>query len=146
MIFKAGGKEYQVKFAYEPTLKSRILSKLAKIEAGANGEGSGADEISNIENLLLIIPELLLVGLQKFHREEFGYSYDTGEGKEEQLSKVYELIDNYLDEDEDSGTDGLYFALQDEMLKNGFLAKMFRKEKDKAEQNEAAKKSQTIKS
>lgn len=148
MIFKVLDKEYQIKFGYEATLKSGILSKMARLEDEAGGDKiSVADEINGVENILLFIPEMLLVGLQRFHKEEFGYVYETEEGKDEQLSKIYGLIDDYFDEDEDSeGAVGLYRALQDEMLENGFLAKMFRKEKGKAEQNKISMKKQAAES
>ena len=39
----------------------------------------------------------MLVGLQKFHADEFGFDFDDKEAKEKQLVKVYVLLDNYLD-------------------------------------------------
>lgn len=114
---KFGEKEYQIKFAYEPTLKSGIVNKLVK-----------QDDLSDEESIdsgLMMLPEMLLVGLQAKHRDDFGYNYLTGDGKDEQLSKVFAMLDDYFDDDDSDFTE-LYGKLQEEMLSNGFLAAMFR--------------------
>lgn len=113
------GKPYQIKFAYTPVVKSGILKKLASMTDG-NEEG-GLDSIDKIMNIL---PELILVGLQKNHKKDFGYVYDTNAGKTEKLSKVYDALDDYF-ESEDSDFMELFKSLQAELLENSFLSKMF---------------------
>lgn len=110
-------KKYDVKFAYIATVKSGIIRKLVGI-----GSEEG-DAIGNIETMLQIVPEILLVGLQKNHRKEFGYNYDTLEGRDEALEKTYDLVENYIDEGNDFKD--LFTGLQDEMVSNSFLAKLF---------------------
>ena len=125
---KFGETELSIKYGYEVTAKSGILKKLIEAEGIASEEKEIA---SSIDKVMLLLPELVLAGVQKFHKDEFGYNYLTGEGKEEQLEKVYTLIDDYFDM-EDANFQKLYSDLQEELLDNGFLASMFREEKAKA--------------
>lgn len=131
MKLKIGDKELKIKFGYKPTLKERLISRIVK-----TGMTDGEDEIESmekIEDLLLFLPEILLVGLQ-VHHEEYRYNYDTGEGKEEQLGKAFDLIDEYAS-GEDSDLMKLFSDLQEEMKMDSFLASLFRKE-EKAEKVE----------
>ena len=128
---KIGGKEYKIYYAMEPTVKSGILTKMAKLQ-------DVEMDFDTIGNLLGIMTELLLVGLQKFHHEEFGYKYDSEEEKESAMSKAYSLMDEIADGDSEMDYIELYNKLQSEMLENGFFAKMFRQEMEKAQENTAA--------
>lgn len=125
MTLNVNGKEYRIKFGYEPTLKSRLLSKITKVSIGAS-EG----ELEKVEDMLLFIPEFLLIGLQKEHSDEFGYNLDTNEGFEEQKAKAFSLVAEYMDEC-DADAVALFNELQEEMTKNGFLKKMFEREVEK---------------
>lgn len=127
MNLKIGDKEFNVQFAYEPTLKGRLISKLAKMEKEAKNT---EENLLKVEDMMLLLPEILLIGLQKFHRDEFGYNYDNNEGKDEQLSKVFGMIDDYFD-DETSDLLELYNGLTEEMMKNSFLSSLFNKEMEK---------------
>lgn len=133
-ILKAGEKELKIKYGYEATLKTRILTKLSKMLESMKTTDEAEDSTSKAEDMLLFIPEFLLVGLQKHHSEEYGFDYKTEQGKEEALNKVYELLDDYF-EDENNDITSLFNQLQNEMFENGFLAKMFRNEIANAEQN-----------
>lgn len=119
---KLGKKEYKIKYAYEPTVRSGLIKKLAGMHSD--------DNLEYIDATMKILPELILIGLQKFHKAEFGYMYDTNAGKEEKLSKVYALLEDYFDE-EDSDFMNLYDSLQNELLENSFLSKMFQDAKQK---------------
>lgn len=127
MKLKIGEKELNIKFGYKPTLKGKIISKLMKFETAEN-----KNDAELLEEMLLFIPELLLAGLQ-VHHEEYRYNYDTGEGKEEQLDKAFALIEGYLDE-EDADIMELFRQLEEEMLQNSFLKKLFQQEKEKQEE------------
>lgn len=119
-----GGKEYKIKFGYEPVLKERIISKMAKISSLFE-----EDEIAPeaMEDAMLFIPEIFLVGLQVSH-PEFKYDYNTKAGKEEKLKEVYEIMDQYLTE----GGDVFKFFedMQDEMVNDSFLSSLLRKGKE----------------
>lgn len=118
-------KELNIKFGYEATLKTKLLSKLSTFEK-TNSEG-----IDGAEMLLSFLPELLLIGLQKFHSNEYGFEYENGKGKKEQEEKMFSIIDDYLDMNEDEDIITLYNALMQELLQNGFLKKQYQKEKTK---------------
>lgn len=92
------------------------------------------EDLEAVDEILLFLPELILVGAQKFHKEELGYNPDNEEEKEQQLGKVYAMLDDYFD-GEDADVQALYNALLTELLENGFLSKLL-----KAEQKEAEKK------
>jgi hypothetical protein len=128
MTLKIGEKELNVKFGYEATLKSRLLSKMAKMGVKTHDKGG---DMEVIEDMLLFIPEVLLVGLQKEHKKEFGYNLDTKEGYEENKEKVFGLVAEYLDSGDVDAID-LFNELQEEMTRNGFLKKMFEREVEKA--------------
>ena len=78
MKIELNGKEYNIKFGYKPTLKERIISKVVKL-GDVTGENDEVD-MEKVEDLLLFLPERLLVGLQVNHND-FRYDYDTKEGK-----------------------------------------------------------------
>lgn len=118
---KLGEKELKIKFTYEATVRSGIMQRLVSLEE--------SDDANSLQKVLEIIPEMILVGSQKFHKDEFGYNYETGEGKEESLSKVYSLVDDYFDQD-DSDFMWLLDTIRGEMLQNGFLSKLYHQEKE----------------
>lgn len=125
-------KTYNIQYAYKPTLKSKLISKVAKSQSKLNEMTD--DELEGLEDFLLVIPEMILVGLQKNHSDEFGYNTDTNEGWNEQLDKVFNLMDVFFDNDGDIKK--LFEDLQEEMVTNGFLAKMFREEQQKMKKEE----------
>lgn len=123
MKIKLNGKEYTVKFGYAPVVKNKIIKKVIETEQQGG-------ELEIIDNMLEFLPEFLLVGLQKFHADEFGFDFDDKEAKEKQLAKMYDLLDDYLDPENEEGGDikSLYSDLSAEMEKNSFLSKMLARE------------------
>lgn len=128
---KFGDKELQIKFGYEATVKSGIIKKVAELDQ--------ITDIEAIDKILLFLPELILVGAQKFHKEEFGYDSENEGEKEQQLGKVYAMLDDYFDE-EDSDVEELYQLLLAELLENGFLSKLLKAEQEKEEQKKTMRK------
>ena len=131
MQIKIDGKDYKIKFGYKPTLKEHVILKILKFSAMSDENGDV--DMEDLEELLLYLPEILLVGLQ-VHHKDFRYDYDTKDGKEDQLDKVFDLIDKYT-ENSDSSVMDLFNGLQEALLEDSFLANMFRKEKAKAGKN-----------
>jgi hypothetical protein len=127
MKIKLNGKEYTVKFGYAPVYQNRIIPRV--VEMGQQG-----DALEAIDNMLGFLPEFLLVGLQKFHADEFGFEFDDKEAKEKQLVKMYDLLDDYLDPENEEGKDimSLYDDLTAELEKNSFLSKLLAKEEQTA--------------
>lgn len=128
LTLKIGEKELKVKYGYEATLKTRLLSRLAKNESA---EENGME---NAEKILLFLPEFLLVGLQKFHSDEYGFNYEKGTGKDEQIEKMFSLIEDYIDSNEEEDAITLYNALTSELVENGFLKSQLQKEVSKAKE------------
>lgn len=135
LTLKVGEKEFKITFGYEATLKSRLLSRMAKmsVEMGENG-----GDLEKVEDMLLFIPEVVLVGLQKEHKE-YRYNLDTKENYEEKKNMAFSLVAEYLDSGENDAIE-LFNELQEEMTKNGFLKKMFENEVEKAQANSNKKK------
>ena len=125
------GKEVNIKFGYKPTLKERIISKVVRMSniTDENGE----TDMEKVEDLLLFLPELLLVGMQ-VHHKDFRYDYDTKEGKQKQLEKTTDLVEKYM-ESEDADIMEFFGKFQDALMEDSFLASLFRKEQ-KAEATE----------
>ena len=133
MKLKIGENEYNIKFGYKPTLKERIISKVVKM---SNTTGVDGDtDMEKIEDLLLFLPELLLVGLQVYHKD-FRYDYDTKDGKEEQLDKAFALVEEYMD-GEDADVMAFFNQLQEALLRDSFLRSLFQKEQKKQKAEEA---------
>lgn len=134
---KVNDKEYTIKFGYEPTLKSRLLSRVAKMTI--NMKQDAEENLEQIENMLLFVPEMVLIGLQKFHSDEFGYNLDTNDGYEEAKNKAFSLVGDYVDTGDVDITE-FFTELEEELTSNGFLKKMFEKEVEKAQATSDSKK------
>lgn len=131
-------KEYTIKFGYKATVKSGIIKKLAKAESDKDNE----DGFESIEGILLILPELLVVGLQVHHSDEFGYNIDTNEGYDEKVDKAYDLLDKWFENKENSLID-IFNDIENELLNDSFLSSLF--QSAKAEEQKKAKKTTTKK-
>lgn len=133
MKLRIGENEYSIKFAYKPTLKERIVSKFVRYSRELS-KGDGMD-FEKIEDMLLFLPEALLVGLQ-VHHKDFAYDCDTGDGKKEKLDKVFALVEQYMDSEEADVT-WFFNQLQEALLQDSFLRSLFQKEQKKQEEAEA---------
>lgn len=87
VTFNVHGKEYKVVFGYGLLTKTDVLDKVQGITDGKE---------RSLQKMISLLPELLLAGLQKKHKEEFGYESDSE--KEAALDKVCDLLDDYEDE------------------------------------------------
>lgn len=119
-ILKIHGKEYKVRFTYRTVCEGDILDKISD---ATDFEGLGIRE--TIEKISKATAELLLVGLQKYHSKEFGYS--TDEEKAQRIEEMLDLFDDYEDESTDEHEQSaatLFSDLQGELQKNGFLSAM----------------------
>ena len=124
MKMNIAGKEVNIKFGYKPTLKERIISKVVRLSDISNEDGE--TDMEKVEDLLLFLPELLLVGMQ-VHHKDFRYDYDTKEGKQKQLDKALDLVEKYM-ESEDADIMEFFGKFQDALMEDSFLASLFRKE------------------
>lgn len=137
------GNEYNIKYGYLATARCGVIDKVQELEdMTKDGDELNMEDVNKI---LKILPELLLAGLQKCHADEFGYDYDTGDGKKEALDKAYVLLDDYFDENDETDIIDLFNILTDEMVKNGFLANALRKKTEQKPKAPAKKTTRTTK-
>lgn len=120
-ILKVNGKEYKIKFGYRALAKSKILKQVIEMqkEVQENGNESMMDKISDIFDLL---SDLVLAGLQKYN-PEFKCDYDMPSSVSENMEKVYDLLDDYMDDEEGESILDLFMNLVTELIDNGFLSK-----------------------
>lgn len=123
MKLNVSDKEYEIKFGYRATVESGLLKELAQLSSSKNDENS----MEQAEKMMLWLPEFVLIGLQKFHKDEFGFDYQDKEEKEKMKDKVFDMLDDYF-EQPDTDFMKLFFDLQEELMKNGFLSKVFQGE------------------
>ena len=110
--FSVNDKTYKVKFGYGVLSQSDILTKVATM-----------GDINNPKDIIAMLPELILAGLQRKHKDEFGY--ETVEEKKVAYDKVCDLLDDYEDEStEESPKNGyiLFEKASKELEQNGFLS------------------------
>lgn len=123
--FSVNDKTYKVKFGYGVLTQSDILTQV-----------SSMGSIANPKDMIKMLPELILAGLQRKHKDEFGY--ETEEEKKVAYEKVCDLLDDYEDEStEEHPHDGftLFQKVNDELEKNGFLSGILKK-MEEAEKNQ----------
>jgi len=117
--FSANGKTYKVKFGYGVLTQSDILTQVSSMGA-----------INNPKDMIKMLPELILVGLQKKHKDEFGY--ETEEEKKIAYDKVCDLLDDYEENPHNGFT--LFEKASQELEKNGFLSGMVKAMEEKSEE------------
>lgn len=132
MTITMNGKEYNIKFGNKAVARAGFISKLARIGAMQSDPEDSAGALEGAEKMYLLMPQILLAGLQANHSDEFGYDLATGKGRDEQLIKVEDMLDHFVDEE-----NGDFLKLQEdvtnEILHNGFLKKLFEEETAKAQ-------------
>ena len=119
-IFKIHGKEYKVRFTYRTVCEDDILDKISDAT-----DFEGLNVGGMIAKVSKATAELLLVGLQKYHSDEFGYKDDKE--KAQRIEKMLDLFDDYEDEsteEHEQSAATLFSDLQEELQKNGFLSAM----------------------
>ncbi len=132
MTITMNGKEYNIKFGNKAVARAGFISKLARIGAMQSDPEDSAGALEGAEKMYLLMPQIILAGLQANHSDEFGYNLTTGKGRDEQLIKVEDMLDHFVDEE-----NGDFLKLQEdvtnEILHNGFLKKLFEEETAKAQ-------------
>ena len=132
MTITMNGKEYNIKFGNKAVARAGFISKLARIGAMQSDPDDSAGALEGAEKMYLLMPQILLAGLQANHSDEFGYNLTTGKGRDEQLIKVEDMLDHFVDEE-----NGDFLKLQEdvtnEILHNGFLKRLFEEETAKAQ-------------
>lgn len=120
MKITLNGKEYTIKFGYKAVVDNKIIPVLVSLET------TNETELEKIDKVLGFLPEFLLVGLQKFHSDEFGF--ENEEEKKTKLGKVFDLLDDYFESEDGGDFKELYQGLSKELEDNSFLSKLLKQE------------------
>lgn len=108
LTFEVKGKEYKVQYNYRAFATTDILDKLAGMTEGA------------IQDTILTEAELLLIGLAKHHPE---FKFDTKKEHDEKLDMVFDIMDEY-DEENEEGCFKLLELINEELMASRFLLRM----------------------
>jgi len=138
-IFKIHGNEYKVRYGYRTVCENDILDRVMNIGNSEDGTAKGL-----INNLVKTTAELLLVGLQKYHSDKFGYKSDKE--KAEKINLLLDLLDDYEDEsteDHEQDAATLLKDLQDELEKNGFLSTIAKMGQEMSQMEQTAQTAKT---
>lgn len=126
--FKVGDKEYKVKYGYRVLCETDLIDRVTSVGSVDN----------SFKGAMKTIAELILAGLQKCHKDEFGY--DTESEKEDALGKVYDLMDEYEEESTEENPQSGYTLFEkcnEELMNNGFLSEMRKESKENAKEQDA---------
>lgn len=137
--FKIHGKEYKVRYGYRTVCENDILDRVMNIGNSEDGTAKGL-----INNLVKTTAELLLVGLQKYHSDKFGYKSDKE--KAEKINLLLDWLDDYEDEsteDHEQDAATLLKDLQDELEKNGFLSTIAKMGQEMSQMEQTAQTAKT---
>lgn len=138
-IFKIHGKEYKVRFTYRTVCEDDILDKISDAT-----DFEGLNVGGMIAKVSKATAELLLVGLQKYHSDEFGYKDDKE--KAQRIEEMLDLFDDYEDEsteEHEQSAATLFSDLQEELQKNGFLSAMMTAIEQTAKSEQIAEQTKT---
>lgn len=125
--FDVKDETYKVRFGYGVLRKTNLIDRITGLS------DLKEDSEERVQEVFSLLSELLLAGLQKHHKDKFGY--ETEDEKKNALDKVDNLLDDYEDEGtEDKPQNGyiLFEKLQEELMNNGFLSGLVSKEADEA--------------
>lgn len=93
------------------------------IEVEEDDSENVAEYFDLIEQIMGILPSLILAGLQREHKDEYKVNYSDEEDLNDKLDKVVDLLDDYMDEEDSLDVTDLFGNLTDELFNSGFLFK-----------------------
>ena len=123
-ILNVGDKKYKIQYKYRTLVGTDVIDKIVGI-GEMIGEKNAAEMFKSVINTTA---EMLLVGLQSNHSDEFGF--DSDEERREKLLDVLDLMDEYEEANTDEngecqdGGYSLFMKLQQELERNNFLSSM----------------------
>lgn len=129
--FKVADKEYKVKFGYRVLCETDLIDRFVMMQ-------NTMDDEHAFKSMTMIVAEMLLVGLQKYHSDEFGWT--TESEKQQKIYAALDLMDEYEDESTEEHPQNAYELfedLQEELSKNGFLSQITKAGAEAAEKQDA---------
>lgn len=143
---KVKDKTYKIKFGYKALAKSGVLKEVVKMQSaiGKKDENDDVvdlkDENDDVVDLIAdvfdILAKLVLAGLQKLNKT-FLCDYDDESSVLAGIEKVYDFLDEYMEEEESLSVMDLFTKLTDELLNNGFLSKKSKELEENLEKQDA---------
>ena len=118
MILNVGKKKYTIKFGYKAVAKSGIIKKALAIENIADNDDYG----EMIETMLSVVADMVLAGLQKTE-SSYSVDYDNKEDVRSKTEKVFDLLDDYIAQEDALTIPELFQELMSEMFDAGFFGK-----------------------
>ena len=118
MILNVGKKKYTIKFGYKAVAKSGIIKKALAIENIADNDDYG----QMIETMLSVVADMVLAGLQKTE-SSYSVDYDNKDDVRGKTEKVFDLLDDYIAQEESLTIPELFQELMSEMFDAGFFGK-----------------------
>ena len=119
------GKEYILRFGYKVLAKTSLLADVVKMQdifkVGEDPDNENDSMLENLPKVIEINSNLVLAGMQKYN-DEFKVDYDDPASVKEGLEKVYDFMDDYMDEGENTVID-LFTQMVQELTNSGFLSK-----------------------
>lgn len=126
--FSVGDRDFKIRFDYRALARTDVLSR-----------AEGLANVTDMSKVIEDTAEFLLVGLQKYHADEFGWETDAE--RDDALDKVYALMDDM----DDAGVSVLdiFNEISEELVKCGFLSQLLgmtedHKPKSKGKKSEAS--------
>lgn len=130
LTLRVKGQEYKLKFGYKALGKSGILKEVTAMQQAINNrkkESGDEDEQSNamldmLGDIFDLNSRLVLAALQKYH-QEYIVDYDSQESLKNGIEKVYDFMDDYMDEEDSMDIITLFTELMNDLFNSGFLSK-----------------------
>lgn len=119
MILNVGKKKYTIKFGYKAVAKSGIIKKALAIENIMDDDDYG----EMIEIMVNVVAEMVLAGLQKTEKTIFGVNYDDKDDVRDKTEKVFDLLDDYMVQEDSLSVPELFRGLMEELFDAGFFGK-----------------------
>lgn len=133
---KVKDKTYKIKFGYRALAKSGVLKEVVKMQSAIDKKDEKDAVVDLIADVFDILAKLVLAGLQKLN-EDFVCDYDDENIVSAKIENVYDLLDEYMDEEESLGVMELFSELTNELLNNGFLSKKSKELEESLEKQDA---------
>lgn len=116
MILNVGKKKYTIKFGYKAVAKSGIIKKALAIDGIMENDDYG----EMIETMISVVADMVLAGLQKTEKE-YSVNYDDKDDVRDKTEKVYDLLDDYMVQEDALSIPELFKELMGEMFEAGFF-------------------------
>ena len=117
VIIKVKDKEYKIRFGYKVLCDTDVIDNVVKITSVEN---------PSVKDVMEVISNLLLAGLQKYHSNEFGYDKV---GIDVAKQRVYDLMDDYEDEGTEENPQDcyeLFTKIQTDLFETGFFKRVLK--------------------